>query len=287
MKLSLDTAGAIQILRQAGLYSLWFVSGANEFRDDDKKHSRQIKVFFTRKHINDRSGNDSSDIRILMIEDCDEWLENGTQKKSYVLTMGCVGKGWQGSDIPTEEINIMNMTREEVINIAVNYILKAEISYICGNGLHKFVITYIKEKFLIMKVLIRAAKDDNYPKVGPFYFYNDTIIAPDEFQKKVDPVTHIRGSLSVEGEAGEHRDFWDKYMVVQYSELKEQYNDDHKALPRGRVDYKSENGELKFWVTLDRCIINKESEIKRIYNLKNYTVEFHYGTMNYKCMHCQ
>jgi len=125
----LDTAGATQIIKQAGFESHWFVSGLNEFCDDNKKHSRQTKVFFTRKQINDISENDAPDIRILMIEDCDEWLENETQKKSSVLTMGCVGKDWQGSDIPTEEINIMNMTREEIITIAVNYIQKAEMSY--------------------------------------------------------------------------------------------------------------------------------------------------------------
>jgi len=128
MKLSFDTAGTTQIIKQTGLENHWFVDSANKICDD-KKHSRQTKVFFTRKQINDMSENNTSDIRILLIEDYDEWLENETQKKSYVLTMGCVGKDWHGSDIPTEEINIINMTREEIITIAVNYIQKAEMSY--------------------------------------------------------------------------------------------------------------------------------------------------------------
>jgi hypothetical protein len=124
------TGTAQTIIKQAGMENKWFVSSTNNFHDDDTIYARQNRVFFTRKHTQKPSENDSSDVRVLMIEDCDEWLENGKLIKSSVLTMGCVGKGWLGSEIPTEEINIKNMTRDNVIDTAVNYFLRAESSYI-------------------------------------------------------------------------------------------------------------------------------------------------------------
>jgi len=122
--------------------------------------------------------------------------------------------------------------------------------------------------------------------IGPFYFYNDKIIAPLFFRKEVDTETQTRSLPDIESGAGEHRDMWDKHMTVFYPELKTDYSDDHKALPRGRVDFHIKNGQLAFWVTLDKCIENREDEIKRIFSILDYDVEFHYGTMNYQCMHC-
>jgi len=81
---------------------------------------------------------------------------------------------------------------------------------------------------------------------------------------------------------------WDKYMLVKYPELKEAYNDDHRALPRGRVDYSIKNSKLSFFVTLDKCIKDKENKIRKLYNLDAvYAVGFSYGTMNYKCNSCR
>ena len=127
----------------------------------------------------------------------------------------------------------------------------------------------------------------NFPKVGPFYFYKDAIIAPEVQQRNVNPILGVRASRHIDADAGEHRDMWDKYMTIIYPELTQTYNDDHKALPRGRVDLKKEKGELKFWVTLDKCIpTDKESKIMQLYNITDYDVEFRYGTMNYQCIQC-
>ena len=82
-------------------------------------------------------------------------------------------------------------------------------------------------------------------KVGPFYYYKNTIIAPENYQKQVDLATFARGTLGVEGYAGEHRDIWDNYMLVNYPELKTDYNDNHKALPRGRVDIRPNKGSQR------------------------------------------
>jgi len=123
-------------------------------------------------------------------------------------------------------------------------------------------------------------------KIGPFYYYKDEIIAPLLFRKKVDTETQTRGLSETDAGAGEHRDMWDLHMIVKYPEIKDDYNDNHKALPRGRVDFHTKDGKLAFWVTLDICIKNKESEIKRIFNITEYDVEFHYGTMNYQCKDC-
>ena len=123
--------------------------------------------------------------------------------------------------------------------------------------------------------------------IGPFYFYKDEIIAPLFFRKEVDTETQTRGLSDIEGGAGEHRDMWERHMTLKYPELKTDYHDDHKALPRGRVDFYIKNGQLAFWVTLDKCIVNQESEIKRIFNIASYDVEFHYGTMNYQCKDCR
>ena len=123
-------------------------------------------------------------------------------------------------------------------------------------------------------------------KIGPFYYYNDEIIAPLLFRKEVDTETQTRGLSEADAGAGEHRDMWDLHMTVKYPELKDDYDDNHKALPRGRVDFHTKDGKLAFWVTLDKCIVNKESEIKQVFGINDYDVEFHYGTMNYKCMKC-
>ena len=85
----------------------------------------------------------------------------------------------------------------------------------------------------------------------------------------------------------EHRDMWDGYMLVKYPELKKLYNDDHKALPRGRIDFTVKNKKLSFSITLDKCIIEKEAEIKSVYNLgAAHDVIFRYGVMNYTCIKC-
>ena len=134
---------------------------------------------------------------------------------------------------------------------------------------------------------LTESKEDRYPKTGPFYYYRNTIVAPENFQKRINPTTHIREYSESFTFPGEHRDMWDKYMVVNYPELKGLYNDDHKALPRGRVDYTVKNGKPEFFVTLDRCIKGMEQQIRNVYNLgPTYTVTFHYGVMNYTCKNC-
>ena len=135
---------------------------------------------------------------------------------------------------------------------------------------------------------IKEAQEDRYPKIGPFYYYQNRIIAPDEYQRKINPITKIIESFLPMTESAiikEHRDMWDNYMLKQYPELKINYDDDHKALPRGRVDINNKE-PLSFYVTLDKCIKDMEDDIKRIYNLLNHTVKFNYGTMNYKCKNC-
>ena len=67
------------------------------------------------------------------------------------------------------------------------------------------------------------------PNVGPFYFYNDEIIAPKDFQRSVNPATFAAEAFNPLTAPREHRDMWDKYIVVQYPELKETYDDNHKS----------------------------------------------------------
>jgi hypothetical protein len=133
------------------------------------------------------------------------------------------------------------------------------------------------------------AKEDRYPKIGPFYFYKNRIIAPDEYQRRINPVNFIvEGVIQrILADPKEHRDMWDRYMIPEYPELKKLYDDDHKALPRGRVDYTKKDDKLSFFITLDKCIHGREAEITERYNLKNYPVEFSYGSMNYKCKNCK
>ena len=130
-------------------------------------------------------------------------------------------------------------------------------------------------------------KKDRYPKIGPFYYYKSKIISPDKYQRRVNPVTF--NIELVEGFVipGEHRDMWDKYMLIKHPELKADYDDNHKALPRGRVDFTVKSNELSFFITLDKCISGQESNIKQTYQLSGYNVSFHYGAMNYHCKHCK
>ena len=136
------------------------------------------------------------------------------------------------------------------------------------------------------RMIKTATNERQYPKLGPFYYYNDTIIAPDSYQRKLNPVIQIMETFDLTIFPREHRDMWDGYMLVKYPELKKLYSDDHKALPRGRVDFTTKNNKLRFFITLDKCIVEQESEIKKIYNLTAYEVAFHYGVINYKCIHC-
>lgn len=148
-----------------------------------------------------------------------------------------------------------------------------------------------KEKSLFEKVIsgeyTTEAKEDRYPKVGPFYYYKGNIIAPDDYQRKVNPVTFMTEAFNINTAPREHRDMWDKYMTIKYPELKKEYDDDHKALPRGRVDYRAKDRKLSFTITLDKCIAGQEYEVKRIYNLVSYNVNFLYGVLNYKCKDCR
>ena len=128
--------------------------------------------------------------------------------------------------------------------------------------------------------------NEGFPKIGVFYFYNDKIIAPEHYQKQLDPV-----SLEITLDArlnnpGEHRDLWDEIIAVEYPEIIIEYKDNHKLLSRGRVGFHLEKGKLKFLITLDKCIKNMEKEIIEIYNLDGYDTKFSYGTLNYKCRDC-
>ncbi len=139
--------------------------------------------------------------------------------------------------------------------------------------------------------ILKNVKDneDPFPRIGPFYFYKGLIIAPEDYQRRINPATLIAESVlaSMAGSAKEHRDMWDSHMIPQFPELVKDYDDDHKALPRGRVDYSTDNGVLSFFVTLDMCIAGQEDEIRREYNLApEYSVEFYYGAMNYRCRDC-
>ena len=75
-------------------------------------------------------------------------------------------------------------------------------------------------------------------------------------------------------------------MVIEYPELKQLYDDDHKLLPRGRVGFYYRKDKIRFLITLDKCIKDREDEIIGIYNLSGYDVEFSYGALNYKCRDC-
>ena len=44
---------------------------------------------------------------------------------------------------------------------------------------------------------------------------------------------------------------------------------------------------IKFLVTLDPCIKDREDEIIDIYGLHDCKVEYSYGTLNYNCCHCR
>lgn len=128
---------------------------------------------------------------------------------------------------------------------------------------------------------------NNKPRIGVFYFYKGKLIVSDDYQKEIDPVTRRIAYNERLNNPGEHRDLWDAYMIKRFPELIALYDDNHKLLPRGRVGFYLEEGSLCFLVTLDRCIKDKEGEIKRIYRLEDYFTKFSYGTLNYVCRDCK
>jgi hypothetical protein len=124
-------------------------------------------------------------------------------------------------------------------------------------------------------------------KIGIFYFYNNHIIAPDEYQKDVCNLTRtITASVKLMN-PGEHRDLWDNFMVIKYPEIVHLFDDNHKLLPRGRVGFYAHKESIRFLITIDKCIKNREGEIKSIYGLDDCDVEFSYGTLNYQCRDCR
>jgi hypothetical protein len=131
-----------------------------------------------------------------------------------------------------------------------------------------------------------------YPKIGPFYYYKGSLLLPDNF-RWVNPHTHKieRDEDDIFFPPREHRDIWNSWNHYKighdYPQLREEYGDDHTALPRGLVNFAVKDGKLSFCVTLDKCIAGQEDEIKRAYNLGAYDVEFFYDTMNYICRNCR
>ncbi len=124
------------------------------------------------------------------------------------------------------------------------------------------------------------------PRIGIFYYYRGELIVHDDYQKEIDPITLRITSSGRLYNPGEHRDLWDNYMTRRFPELVQLYDDNHKLLPRGRVGFYLRKGALCFLVTLDRCIEDKEDEIKRIFRLESYETEFSYGSLNYVCREC-
>ena len=134
---------------------------------------------------------------------------------------------------------------------------------------------------------LETSVENTLPKIGIFYFYNDRLIVPEEYQKEIDPVTRDIRENDALNNPGEHRDLWDDFMVIEYPELKQLYDDSHKLLPRGRVGFYYCKETIRFLITLDKCIRDREDEIIGIYNLSGFDVGFSYGTLNYKCRDCQ
>ena len=128
--------------------------------------------------------------------------------------------------------------------------------------------------------------NNTLPKIGIFYFYSGNLIAPSHYQKTFNPTTHEITPDVMLTNPGEHRDLWDECITRDYPEIITQYNDNHKLLPRGRVGFYIDKGILHFLITLDKCIKDKETEIKDIYGLNDYNIIFSYGTLNYKCRDC-
>ena len=134
---------------------------------------------------------------------------------------------------------------------------------------------------------VETGAEDTLPKIGIFYYYNDRLIVPEEYQKEIDPVTRAVRENDALNNPGEHRDLWDDFMVIEYPELKQLYDDNHKLLPRGRVGFYYRKETIRFLITLDKCIKNREDEIIGTYNLSGYDVEFSFGSLNYMCKDCQ
>ena len=137
--------------------------------------------------------------------------------------------------------------------------------------------------------MIRKGDNNNqsrFPLIGVFYCYMGNIIAPSHFQKQINPVTRTITPDKRLKSPGEHRDLWDEHIAKNYPEITANYDDNHKSLPRGRVGIYDNPGRLRFLITLDRCIQNKEAEIINLYNLNEYDTDFSYGTLNYICRDC-
>ena len=132
----------------------------------------------------------------------------------------------------------------------------------------------------------RNNKTKRLPCIGIFYYYLGIIIAPSHYQKQIDPITGIITPDKRLKSPGEHRDLWDEHISKYYPEIVAVYDDNHKWLPRGRVGIHNVNGNLRFLITMDKCIYNREAEIINLYNLNGYEPVFSYGTLNYFCRDC-
>ena len=130
-----------------------------------------------------------------------------------------------------------------------------------------------------------------YPRCGLFYALDGELITREFCQWAVDPASG-RIFAAFDGFRMEHRDMWDAVIRAEHPKAAEEYGDDHKAMPRGRVELLPKSGaKLHFRVTLCPCL-NTDAfrrQVLSAFGLQaaDADVTWSYGTMNYICRDCR
>ena len=141
----------------------------------------------------------------------------------------------------------------------------------------------------IINNLFNKVCEGRYPCIGIFYAIDGKQVLGRQARKPIDPATH-QVLVDFEGLLYEHRDMWEDVIKKQYPEIAQEYEDDHKALPRGRVEVSSKSSdELKFRVTLCKCLETDlfKQQVIDSFCLGEWPVEWAWGTMNYLCKNCK
>ena len=141
----------------------------------------------------------------------------------------------------------------------------------------------------IIHDLLDKVREGRYPCIGIFYAINGKMVLGRQTRKPIDPATH-RVLAEFEGLLYEHRDMWEDVVKKQYPEIAEECRDDHKALPRGRVEVCSKlRGGLKFRITSCKCLETDsfKQQVTDLFYLRSWPVEWSWGTMNYSCKYCR
>lgn len=135
-------------------------------------------------------------------------------------------------------------------------------------------------------------QENNFPYYGLFFSFDNKLITTENYKRCINPDTLTVEQYKDLPSFIEHRDMWDSFMRINYPNECDRFDDDHKAMPRGRIEFlktESSKGNPHFRITLCPCLDNPTMQNKIIseFNLEKYNYEFSHSMLSYRCIDCR